>query len=543
VREVHDGHDSAKARIRRACDGTAVPMTPDAAPFVASTPASANSSTRLRALHACLEAAQARARAGTMLRGTVFSVIAVLALLCGLEVVDLYFNSATSALPPGRFGNPFGYLAFCVAALVCALALAAILAFLFTPDLATLARAADRAFALQERLSTALEVEARLRPDAALDPVRAALLADAERHAAAIDPRRIVSLRWPRAGWTIPALIAAAVLLQLVPPEAAGLAALRGSRAAVERDGAGLTGQEGAAAAANLRRIAELLSADADERSDQYLRSIARTLERLSSEVERTKIDRQVLASELERLVAHTRQAYGQGANASNPVAPRDVARQLQAALDDIAGDRKVATINPPAPDDETAPDKAGAAAQDRTRRSAQPLERRAAGGQAPPETAPQDRRAAGRDDALKDLDDYDIVDPRIEKERAFAEQQRRARAASQSAGAAHDAGLGEGDRAGDGTRPLGNGGLTAANELAPGAEMLLPDQAAGSGRRIRLELAPEAALSGVAPPPAGNNGEWHRRQEQATERAALAPEGRKVVGRYFSRSAGGRAP
>ncbi len=146
-------------------------------------------------------------------------------------------------------------------------------------------------------------------------------------------------------------------------------------------------------------------------------------------------------------------------------------------------------------------------------------------------------------DDLLKDLDDYDPVDPRVEKERAFADQQRRARAASQSAGAAQDAGQGDGDRAGDGTRPLGNGAAAAATELAPGVEMLLPDQLAANGGRIRIELPPEVALSAVAPPTAATGGEWQRAREQAIARAMPGPEDRKVIGRYFLRPAEGRGP
>jgi hypothetical protein len=72
---------------------------------------------------------------------------------------------------------------------------------------------------------------------------------------------------------------------------------------------------------------------------------------------------------------------------------------------------------------------------------------------------------------------------------------------------------------------------------------LLLPDQAANDGRRIRIELPPDAVLSGVAPPTAEGDGEWRRGQEQAIERSALPAEGRKVVGRYFARPAGGRGP
>jgi hypothetical protein len=515
-------------------------MTADDASAVALTPALTTAGDRLPALRACLQRAQMRSRVGAMLRGTVFGLVAALVLLCGLEVLVLYFNMAAPAawfatLPR----HPLLYVAFSGAVFAGALVLATTLAFLLTPDIATLARATDRALALQERLSTALEVDASLQSHAALGPVRYALLADAERHAASIDPRQLVRLDLPRAIWAVPVLIAAAVLLQLVSPDA--LAVSRGPVADAERDGGGFTGQQSEAAAANLRRIAELLDKDAEERSDPYLHTIARTLERLSSDAARPGIDRRVLTSVLSQLLGHARQAYGQTSNPDRGATPREVVQQLQAALDDIAGiqQAKAAAAHEP----EGGAGDVAAAGRGQAGRPTPSSERRAVGSRTSPGTATPDRQPAGWDDLLKDLDDYDPVDPRIEKERAFAEQQRRARAAAQSAGAAKDAGLGEGDRAGDGTRPLGNGGATAPTELTPGAEMVLPDQAADNGRRIRIELPPDVVLSGVAPPTAASGTEWQRSREQAIERAAPGAEGRKVVGRYFMRSAGGGGP
>jgi hypothetical protein len=222
---------------------------------------------------------------------------------------------------------------------------------------------------------------------------------------------------------------------------------------------------------------------------------------------------------------------------------PREVAQQFRAALDNIAGSGLADATTPPEPKEGGGAGDAAAPEQNQAGRPPQPSARKALGARTPSETVAPDRPPAGRNDVLKDLDDYDVVDPRIETERAFAAQQRRERAAMQSVGAARDAGRGEGDRAGDGTRPLGNGGLAATTELTPGGELLLPDQAANDGRRIRLELPPEAALSGVAPPPAGTSGDWIRGQEQVIDRPELSAEDRKVVGRYFMRSAEGRGP
>ena len=102
----------------------------------------------------------------------------------------------------------------------CALAVVCLTAFLRTPDLPWFARAADRRFGLRERLSTALEVAAARSPNVAHGPIHRALLADAEKNAGSIDTRTLVSLRLPRATWGVPALLAAALLLQALPPDA-----------------------------------------------------------------------------------------------------------------------------------------------------------------------------------------------------------------------------------------------------------------------------------------------------------------------------------
>jgi len=491
-------------------------------------------------LRACLRAAETRSRIGSILRGAVFSLVAALALLCGLEIAGLYFDMAAPAdllaLPSQ---HPLFYLAFSAAAFACTFAFASLLAFIRSSDAAVLARKADRALALAERLSTALEVDESLPPGAALGPVPSALLADAERCAGIIDPRQIVGLHLPRAVWAVPGLIAAAVLIQLVPPDA--IAISRGSIAGAERDERSLTGQQRAEAAANLRSIAEVLGKDAQERSDPYLRTIVRTLERLSGDAERPGMDRRVLAGALEELLAHTRQAYGRATGAAREQAPRDVVQQLQAALDNIAGKPQEGAATPREPERRESADNVTAPERGRTMRPAQPSERKTASVGTRSQTATPGRQLSW-DEFLKDLDDYDPVDPRIEKERAFADQQRRARAASQSAGAAQDAGQGDGDRAGDGTRPLGNG-RAAATELAPAVEMLLPDQTVANGGRIRIELPSEAMRSTVAPPTAGTGGEWRRALEQAVARAVPDPEDRKVIGRYFLRPAEGRGP
>jgi hypothetical protein len=401
-----------------------------------------------------------------------------------------------------------------------------------TPDLENFARAADHKLALRERLSTALDVDARVPPDAPLDPVRSALLADVEGRAPAIDPRAIVKLGVPRAVWLLPALAIIAALLHLVPIDAFASR----NPVADSRENNALSKDAAENAIVNLRRIADLLNQDADQRADPYLRTIARALERLETQVEHASLDRHQLAHALDRLLAHSRQAYAQNGKGGRGEVGAKAVDLLAAAHDDIAG---LSLNRPPAPHQ---PDNAGA--------TAPAAAEQAARGATPPASSPSRPRQArpgatvapplsygapDRIDAQKDGDEYGDpeTDLRTQKERAFAEQQRRMRAAVQAVGAAADAGTGAGDRAGNATRPLGND-AAIRTDLAPGSDLLLPDQTGNNGRRIRIELTPQTELSNVAPPSAGGDRNWRHIGEQPVARSAFDAEGRKAVGRYF---------
>jgi hypothetical protein len=489
--------------------------------------------TRLPALRACLRAARRRWRIGALLTCAIWSMVAALAVTClqsatvlllqGAAISDFLAPGSGSVLKPA-LGMFAAARMFAVAFVVGCLVLRRRM-----PNLENLARAADYKLALRERLSTALDVDARVPPDAPLDPVRSALLADVEGRAPDIDPRAIVKLGVPRAVWLLPALAIIAALLHLVPIDAFA------SRNAVtfSRENNTLSKAAAENAIINLRRIADLLNQDADQRADPYLRTIARALERLETEVDHASLDRHQLADALDRLLAHSRQAYAQNGKGGRGEGDAKAVDLLAAAHDDIAG---LSPDRPPAP---RQPDNAGA--------TAPAAAEQAARGATPPASSPRPRQARGgatvapplsngapdRTDAPKDGDEYGDLesDLRTQKERAFAEQQRRMRAAVQAISA--DAGAGEGDRAGNATRPLGNDAATRT-DLAPGSDMLLPDQTGNNGRRIRIELAPQTELSDVAPPSAGGERNWRHTGEQPVARPAFDAGDRKAVGRYF---------
>jgi hypothetical protein len=494
----------------------------------------------LPALLGGLLRAQSRWRLGAMLCGAVWSLLLGLAVFCALEGSARLLDAAVAARwLPVLFANPLvDHLAKSVLTFAGALAGAALASTLQAPDLAALSRAADRKFALKERLSTALEVAATLPSNAAPDPVRAALLADAERRADTLDWRALVSLRLPRVAWAVPALLVAALLLQAIPPDAFGRAQLGASTARDSSVDGTLSSRQAADTAGNLRRIAEILDQDAAQRSDPYLRTIARTLERLSTEVARATIDRPRLASELSQLLLHAQQAYAQSDRTiDQPATRRSPTELLRSALDEITGNRQ-ASATPARDTDSSAPE---AAERSQPDRPSQPQERRASGARTPAEQmAAAARRQLGADIPWIFVDeDGNEVDPRSQIERLVAEEERRARAAAQPAGAATNAGVGEGDQAGDGVQPLGRGGAKTT-DLAATEQMLLPDPQGRDGGRIRIEIPPNAAHSNVAAPTADASGGWRRVPEQSVEREALEAEGRRIVGRYFKRSSEG---
>ena len=145
--------------------------------------------------------AQSRWRLSAMLHGAVWSMILGLAVFCALGATTLLLEGEAARWLPRLLvaHSLLDQIATSAIAFVCALVVAVLATFLLAPDLAALARAADHRFALKERLSTALEVATARPSDAAQDPVRAALLADAEQRASSIDMRALVTLRLPRA--------------------------------------------------------------------------------------------------------------------------------------------------------------------------------------------------------------------------------------------------------------------------------------------------------------------------------------------------------
>jgi hypothetical protein len=416
-----------------------------------------------------------------------------------------------------------------LAVVVLGVILTAVRAIAAAPDTVTLARVSEQRFTLQERLSSAIEVCTWPSSDTVVSPVHAALIADAERRVASVEPRSMIPVALPRAAWAIPALAAVLGLLQLVPPDPFGLAGMRVSGADVEASTGEYDSGQRTEMAESLRRIADLMGQEADERADPYLRAVARTLDRLSTDVQHGDVDRAATASELERLLQHTRDAY---ARSDRDLSRSSVADMLQSALNVASGNQRQtpqAMRDPAAAQARSSAD-ADAPARPDERRSSPVRPPASPGGFVPDQLSAQAMQ--------QDAGEYGIgeLDERSQRERALAEQQRASRPAGAPAGAASNAGKGEGDQAGDGAHPLEDGDSKDLTALRRAGEMVLPDQTAREGGRIRIELPPDAERSAVAAQAAAS-GEWRRTQEAQVQRDEFAADARRVVGKYFGHS------
>src|SRR5947208_2127983 len=155
----------------------------------------------LAMVRATLSRAQSRWRMNALLRSCILSILVGLALFCALEAAALVSDlDMISRLIPRLFSAPtLDHLAKGAVVFAGTLGLTALVAYLRAPGLATHARTADHIFGLKERLSTALEVASAGPLGTPQDPVRSALLTDAEQHARSIDVRALVPLGLPPA--------------------------------------------------------------------------------------------------------------------------------------------------------------------------------------------------------------------------------------------------------------------------------------------------------------------------------------------------------
>ena len=401
------------------------------------------------------------------------------------------------------------------------------------PTVGDLARAADRTFALRERVSTALQLVDRQR--AKPNAIGIALLQDAEIRSNSVDPRTLSAYRVLRIFVVIAAsaaIVAVALLVQ----------------SAITRDKATaslplqLTQDEQIQVGDDLRRLAVILEQDGSERSDPFLLALAREVNQLGAELEAGNvIDREAVALQLDRLAGFTALAYqteGIGAGASE-----DLAKLLEAMAEDLrpppaarsaSGEPKVP---PPASERQNARPEGQAAGAEQAGPDVEDLLARAEAERVL-EESPLFARQPGEAADAQVAGDYNA---------AAAEQEARRQAnlrvnqdedlvvgdGAQLAGPAADANAGESRLAGKGVEALEGEPGAVADPFDVAGRMLLIDELDGEGRRIRVEIPPGAMDIQIAP---GEFvvGDWRRQAESGVTRWPFALTDRAAVARYF---------
>ncbi len=409
------------------------------------------------------------------------------------------------------------------------------------PDIDALARAADRRFALDERLSTALEVAGSPQQEGLVADV---LVADAGRRSRAVEPGALLPWRWPRLLAAVPVLALIAVGITLLPPITRQETVATSPGAAPTA----LQAEERTQAASNIRRIAALVRADAERRGDTYLGAVAQTLERVGGDIESGAVDRAAVTRELAELLSHAERAYTAGE--ARGVPHSDVPGLLQQALAQLDAPQAPRTPSAPAqvasekPGDQQQTPNAPAGEGDANAAISQRLAAAEAAEERRRQTNVQPDREVQNGEVRTRGGGYEqrVLTPQEEREQQLLDQ-RLQQAGAQPAGAAENAGRGESELAGGGEQPL-EGDEHSASETPDNSEMvLLPDQNRDSGPRV-IQPAP-VELNRTAIEDRGVRGDWQRQPPAAgdLDRVALPRTARAVVSRYFAGASEETAP
>ncbi len=372
----------------------------------------------------------------------------------------------------------------------------------------------DRLAGLDQRLATALELGRDGR-----NPVELALHRDALADAAGLDPRRLAPIvnRSLVYGGVALAAMAAALLVLPSPPATLPAQGLAGSESGDEAGTASL--------AATVEEAARLLAEDAEARSDPYLSAISRALGDLAARED----DPAALREQLADLLDLAADAYGErapdwlGEAAGNRVAGlrerldafnREQERLAAAAREQA--DRRIALDEYSVDDTNVDPESMGPQRMTGTR-----------------DATPQNARLVDPDTEAGPLMGGEMPDG---LRRMDPEELQLAGAAP--SGAALQSGRGRSRAAGLGEETLEHDDAFAAIPFEPGDDVILTSDPEPGGRRIRIEIVPEAgpetatgavgalAAAGQAPAPAPEPREF------------VPADLRKVTARYFARAA-----
>lgn len=397
------------------------------------------------------------------------------------------------------------------------------------PDAGGLARLADRRFALDERMSTAIGLT-DAGPDGAV--LRRALLADAAAHLPRVEPALMAPFRPTSVGLALPVLAAlglAVVLLIPLPPAAPG---------AVLTAEAPLDEADRAAAAEDVTRVADLMREQAEVRDDPYMEAVARTLDSLAARLESDPgLTRAEAVAALDALSAEARAAgtdWRGDAGARLPEMVAALAEMLAEpppppgapAPGDIP-DAMAAGLN----GEPTAPGAPGPAQPSGTPREGLEamLDEFAQGqgqpaGAAPPGSPPSPVVQGSFNEPIRS------------PEEMAAQRAAQASEQAQLMGPSANAQAGESILAGEGTDALDQADAGAvAVTFETSGDFVLEANVAGEGRQMLRDLPPETVLSPVtAFDLAEAQANWQALPPAAAWRDRIGPAERVAVQDYF---------
>lgn len=397
--------------------------------------------------------------------------------------------------------TPLQPLAAALVVSAVALSVAAAIAVMRTPTLLELAQEADLKFRLGERTSTALEVAVRPHGPTLVAEVAAALIDDAARHAERIEPNLLFQLRLTRVMWLLLGVALLAFASSVALPTMQGLRPSPLPKVTIPLDPAARE-----ALLADVRRSAELLGLEAEERSDPYLKAVADAFIDLGERLEAGTIEAGEAEAELGRLLEHAAQALGiEPPEQANAIPPLEAAEE-------------VGEVNSSASGTETSLDLADL------------LEGLEESEQA--RLAREEAAAAGGDY----FENADLQGPNP------LSQQGRIDVAAENGritGVAQQSQQGPGPIGGEGTQPLEGEGasppLFGAESMK--VQVLLPGFAPDAQERVEMTLTPETELTDVAVASVVAPSVITPARETELRHDQLSPRDLVVARRYFDRS------
>jgi hypothetical protein len=476
-----------------------------------------------------LSAARRRLGLRDGLRGAAWPALAAAVVTASLKLAAL-----TRGVSPIALGLPGDEWRWAGGVLAVGLLVTALWWWRSRPDLLEMARRADRYFDLDERLSTAVELGSRGADGDQVSPVTAALYRDAAAHAARVDPRRLVPIGIPRPAIAL-ALVAIGVLaLELTSPDGRPGPAPGASILATVADG------DAASAAELILDIAALVREQAERESNDYLRVVATSLERLAAEVIEQGSGGQAVADELARLLAHAEAA---ASSLSESDADADGFSPTLASIEEFLDAQAEAVVRADASTRESSDSEASSSSERsmagammaRARSMLESL-RAALAGDAPDseplagELAAADSSSSAAADASED---EESEDPSMSAMVATGD---RPLANVDIGGGMVDV---ESDsEAGGPMQGVGGGASLAAAErmeipdVSSSRDFELPTEG-GSRRRLPDEIVPQTRFTEVTESPLPR-GDWQQTTQENLSSGYLGVSYRDVVSRYF---------